>query len=308
MAGSTGDNKMTEEQQPELATTPADTSAQPVASEVQPAEPQKEYVSNEPRHPLQDVLDKAAAKEKAKAEATSKEVKPEALDAKASAPAFDYSKWDGNVLTLPDNIKKIISDNQSAFHSKAQEAAEYKQQFEALQTKVNDYLQSIEQQKQPLFTEEEFQSAQLNPDKFLELTTRVANHIVAQEKRQLEPMLSQIQFNQQVAENEKRINQFADQHNDFWKLYEAGILEPLVSTHGLEKGYEMASGIANKLSQEAIQKSQARVQEKKASISATPTSASSIEVVYVNNQSDVLPTAAKFAAEGKKVKVKYKPN
>jgi len=306
---------MTDEQKPELAqgaevsqpVAPVEAAPAPAASEVQP-EVKKEYVSNEPRHPLQDILDKAAEKEKAQVAATSKEVKPEALGEKSPAPAFDYSKWDGNVLTLPDNIQKVIKDNQAAFHTKAQEAAEYKQQFEELQGKVDQYLQSVKQQESPLFTEEEFQAAQLDPNKFLELTSKVAQHIVEKEKQQLTPMITQIQFNQQVAENEKRINEFAAKHPDFWSLYEAGVLEPLVSAHGLEKGYETASTIANNLKQDAIQKSQARVQEKKASISATPTPSALIEVMYVNNPNEVLPTQIRMAAEGKKVKVRYKPN
>jgi hypothetical protein len=306
---------MTDEQKPELAQEPVASAAPeamsaPVASEVQP-DVKKEYVSTEPRHPLQDVLDKAAERAKAKEAATSNEGKPGALDAKASATAFDYSKWDGNALTLPDNIKKIINDNQTAFHSKSQEAAEFKTQLETLQGQVNEYLQTLEYQKSqgnPLFTEEEFQAAQLDPNKFLELTSKVAQHIVEKEKQQLTPMISQIQFNQQVAENEKRVNDFASKNPDFWNLYEAGILEPLVSTHGLEKGFQMASGISKKIQQAEIQKSQARVQEKKASVSATPTQSTSIDTVYVNNPNDVLLTAARYAAEGKKVKVKYKPN
>ncbi len=304
---------MTDEQTPELASgaevTPAqpEASSTPVASEVQP-EIKKEYVSNEPRHPLQDILDKAEAKAKAKAEATSKAVKPEALDPKKSAPVFDYSKWDGNVLTLPDNIQKLVNDNKTAFHTKAQEAATYKAQLDELQAKVDSYLQAAEREQSPLFTEEEFQAAQLDPNKFLELSQRVAKDIVEKEKQQLAPMITQIQFNQQVAENEKKINDFATKHNDFWNLYEAGILEPLIGKHGLEEGYNMAATIANNLKQDAIQKAQSRVLEKKASVSVTPTKAQSIEVLYVNNPNDVLPTAAKLAAEGKKVKVKYRPN
>lgn len=300
---------MTDEQNPELAAAPAPATPEPAApaSDVQP-EIKKEYVSTEPRHPLMDILDKADAKAKAKAEATSAETKKEALPQDKGA-AFDYSKWDGNVLTLPENIRKIVDDNKAAFHTKAQEAAQYKEQFDKLQSQVNDYLAQMKaQNQQPLFTEDEFQAAQLDPAKFLDLSSRVAKDIVEKEKAQLVPMITQIQFNQKVAENEKRINDFAKQHEDFWNLYEAGVLEPLVSQHGLEKGYEMASGMAKKLEQAAVQKSQARVQEKKASTSVTPTPSSMIEVLYVNNPKDVLPTQIRMAAEGKKVKVRYKPD
>lgn len=281
--------------------------AAPDASAVQP-EVKKEVVSTEPRHPLQDILDKAA--EKAAKAANKEAPKQENKDGLADkAPeAFDLAKWDGNTQTLPEKIKKIVSDNQAAFHAKAKEAAELKMQFETLQKQVNSYL--AEQQKlkesKPLFTQEEFQQAQLDPSKFLELTQRVAKDIVEREKQQLEPIISQVQFNQQVAENERLINDFASKHSDFWELYDAKILEPLVAKHGLEEGYRFAKEAKDALMQKAIQDSQARVQQKKASISATPTQAQSIEVTYVDRPEDVLPTAARYAAEGKKVKVKVK--
>lgn len=270
-------------------------------------EVKKEVVSTEPRHPLQDILDKAAKKAEAN-KAVPKEENKEGLAAPAAPEVFDLSKWDGNALTLPDKIKKIVTDNQVAFHEKAKEAAELKAQYEALQGMVNNYAQQIAQPDpaQPLFTKEEFEQAQLDPNKFLDLTTRVAQHIVDQKAQGLEPLISQIQFNQQVTENEKAINDFAGKHQDFWQLYDAGILEPLVTKHGLEQGYNLAAKAKANLMQEAINLSQNRVQQKKASIAAVPTQAQSIEVTYVDRPEDALPTAARFAAEGKKVKVKLR--
>lgn len=279
-----------------------------VAPAVQP-EVKQEIVSSEPRHPLMDVLDKAAERAKAK-EATSKEVVKDTTLGVQPPVVFDYSKWDGNVLTLPDNIQKIVKDNQAGFHQAKQEAAEIKQQYDQLSKVVNDYTQQQQQLKdqQALFTEQEFQEAQLDPNKFLDLTQRVANSVVQKERQQLEPILAQVQFSQQVAENEKSINSFTQKNKDFWPLYEAGILEPFIAAHGLEKGYQMASGIANKLKQDAMSQSQQRVQEKKAAITSTPTQAGTVQVVYVNNPNEVLSTAARYAAEGKKVKVRYKPD
>ena len=300
---------MAEEQQAELATPGAATpseSVAPVASDVQP-ETTKEHVSNEPRHTLKYALDKAVEKAKADETATSPETKKEALPEDKGA-TFDYSKWDGNVLTLPDDVRKLVDDNKQAFHTKAQEAADYKTKLDSLQSQVNEYLEAVKKsEEKPLFTEDEFQAAQLDPNKFLELSQRVAKDIVEKEKAQLTPMISKIQFNQQVAENEKKINDFASKHNDFWSLYEAGALEPFVKEHGLEKGYEMAAGIVSRLEQAAVQKAQARVQEKKASVSVTPTQSTTMEVLYVNNPNEVLSTQIRMAAEGKKIKVRYRP-
>jgi hypothetical protein len=310
---------MENEQQTELAPSDATASA-PVTPEAAPVttpdasavqtETTKEFVSTEPRHPLQDILDKAAKKqEEAKAKAAQTETqKQEALGQKP-VESFDMSKWDGNALTLPDKIKKIVVDNQVAFHNKAKEAAELKAQNDAMSGLINKYTQQMQaqqRQNQPLFSQEEFEAAQLDPKKFLDLTSRVAKNIVEAEKAQLSPIINQIDFNQKVAENERVINDFASKHKDFWQLYDTGALEPFVKEHGLEAGYNKAVELANKFQQQATQAAQARVQEKKASVSARPTNTQSIEVMYVDKPEDVLPTAMRFAAEGKHVEVRVK--
>ena len=309
---------MENEQQTELATSDATASA-PVTQEAAPVttpdasavqtETTKEFVSTEPRHPLQDILDKAAKKAedaKAKEAANATTPKDPALGQKP-VENFDLSKWDGNALTLPDKIKKIVVDNQVAFHNKAKEAAELKAQNDAMSGLINKYTQQMQaQNKAPLFTQEEFESAQLDPQKFLDLTSRVAKNIVEAEKAQIAPVVQQLQFNQQVVENEKVINEFASKNKDFWQLYDTGILEPYVKEHGLEAGYAKAVEVRNKLQNQATQAAQARVTEKKASISAKPTNTQSIEVMYVDRPEDVLPTAMRFAAEGKHVKVRVK--
>ena len=184
--------------------TPEATPAPVDASVVQP-EVKKEYVSTEPRHPLQDILDKAAKKaEEAKKAVPTEQKKEETLGEQKPVSTFEYAKWDKNVLTLPDDIKKIVVDNQVAFHQKAKEAAELKAQYDALSQLVNKYTEQVQatQNQKPLFTKEEFEAAQLDPNKFLELTSRVAQNIVEAEKAKIAPVISQVEFNQKVAENE----------------------------------------------------------------------------------------------------------
>ncbi len=285
----------------------------PVTPEVSAVQPEvkKEFVSTEPRHPLQDVLDKAAKKAEEAKLATQTEAKKEETLGTPPVESFDLSKWDGNALTLPAKIQKIVVDNQVAFHAKAKEAAELKAQNDAMSGLINQYTQQVkaqQQQNQPLFTPEEFEAAQLDPKKFLDLTSRVAKNIVDAEKAQIAPVLNQIDFNQRVVENERVINEFSNQHKDFWQLYDAGILEPFVKELGLDQGYAKAVEVASKFQQKATQEAQARVQEKKGSISAKPTNTQSIEVTYVDKAEDVLPTAMRFAAEGKHVKVRVRPH
>lgn len=303
---------MEEQQNAELApVAPQQPVVEAPAASVPTQEVKKEYVSNEPRHPLMDVLDKAQkkAEEAKKAEAAKvPEVKPidPALAPKA-AESFDLNTWDGNVAALPEKLKKIVSDNQAAFTKKAQEAAEVQKKYDELNGMVQKYIEETHSEDSQLFSPEEFEAAQLDPQKFLDLTSRVAQHIVDREKKQLEPMISQVQFNQQVVENERKINDFATKNTDFWDLYDAGILEPFVKSHGLEKGYEMAASIKGKFTQAAISASQSRIQEKKNATSATPTPSQAVEVVYVDSANDVTPTAMQYAAQGKKVKVRVRP-
>lgn len=290
-----------EEQKTELAA-PVET---PAASETQPQTAAPVEASPEPRHPLRDILDKAMAKQTEEAKAT--EVKDPGL-ASQQAPAEPWSldKWDGNPGTLPEKLKKIVTDNQAAFTQKAQEAAQLKQALEAMQQEAQ-----AKQVASDVITQEEFEAAQLDPSKFMELSRRAAAIELRKEKEALQPVINEIQQKQAFVEGQQMITEFAKQHTDFWELHDKGLIEPFVKLYGtLDAAYEKATQIAAGLKQEAKTEIQKTVQGKKAASSLTPASATQqVEVVYVRHQSEALPMAARMAAEhpGKRVKVLVDP-
>lgn len=284
-----------EEQKPELAA-----EQQPAASESQQSQPTAPVA--EPRHPLQDILDKAAKK--------AEEAQPQTPPTEGLAPkapeAWSLDKWDGNPATLPDKLKKIVSDNQAAFTQKAQEMAQLKQAYEALKAQVET---TSRMSQQPLISQEEFEAAQLDPQKFMELTKKVASMELEKEKAALQPLLQDIQMKQLISENEARINSFATEHPDFWDLHGKGLIEPFVQMTGdLEASYQRARQIADNFKQTVKTELTKTVQAKKSAASLTPTTPQQVEVVYVDPGTDTTFVAAKYAMEGKRVKVQVRPN
>ncbi len=287
-----------EETQGELAEGAKAPEASPVAPEVQAA-PQVQAIP-EPRHPLQDILDKA----KARAEEAAKPQEPVKTEVPVKAPdAWTIDKWDGNPTTLPDKLKKIVTDNQAAYTQKAQEVAQLKQAYEGLRAQV----EAAKPQASGI-TQEEFEAAQLDPNKFLALTRKVANMELEREKAALQPMLQDIQMKQLVSENEAKINSFATQHPDFWELHDKGLIQPLIQVTGnLEASYQQAKTIANNFKNSVKQEMQQQAQVKKSAGSLAPTTPQQVEVVYVDPGTDTTFVAAKYAMEGKRVTVKVRP-
>lgn len=278
--------------------------SEPVAQEQ--AVPQPTYLP-EPRHPLQDILDKAAAK-KVEQEAKQEPAK-EGLAAPQAAPTETWSldKWDGNPTSLPEKLRKIVTNNQAAFTQKSQEVAQlkqYKDAYEQLQSQIQ-----AQQTSQLEITQEEFEAAQLDPQKFMQLAKKAAAIELSKEKAALQPIIQDLQFKQMTVENQQKISDFATQHPDFWELYDKGLIEPFVKQTGdLEGSYTKAREIADRFKQDVKAEIKQEVQVKKSATSMIPTQAHQVEVVYVRHQSEALEAAARNAMSRKRVKVIVDPN
>ena len=218
--------------------------------------------------------------------------------------AFDIEKWDGKVEALPEKVRKIISDNQAAYTAKAQEAAQLKKQLEQL-TVTRETTK-----EQPLLTPEEYEEAQLSPAKFVEVVNRVAERAIEKKAAELMPVISNVQRTQQIAENEKAINDFAKQHEDFWELHDSNpkLFMSLVSqTRNLQETYETLKQFKTALSEKAKQEAQVRVKEKKAATTFGRTSKHTENVMYIDgSQDDVLAKQIEMTMQGKNIQVKQK--
>lgn len=280
--------------------TPTVSDTQPVAQDSHPVTP-----APEPRHPLQDILDKAAAKKQT--EAKPQEPVKEGLAEPAPSEPWTLDKWDGKPESLPDRLRKIVTDNQAAFTQKAQEAANLKQYKEAYE-QLNARIQAAQNSQQEI-TQEEFEAAQADPSKFMELAKKAAAIELNKEKAALQPIIQDLQFKQMTVENERKISDFATKNPDFWDLYDKGLIEPFVKTTGdLEASYQKAKEIADNFKQAGKTEISQAAQVKKSATTAAPTQAHQVEVVYVRHQSEALEAAARNAMSGKRVKVIVDPN
>ncbi len=260
---------------------------------------------NQTKDPIEKLADAIEAKpeltepnsevEEVKKESTKEELPPK-------KEAFNHEKWDGKIESLPENLQKIVKDNQAMATTKAQEAAKYKAELEQ-RTKVQE-------ENRPLFTQEEFEEAQLNPAKFAELLNRGIQTQLEKAKMELLPVINKVQYEQTVAQNEKAINDFADEHEDFWELHDASpelFMAMIDKNKSLDKTYATLKQFKNSHEEKAKKAAQARVQEKKSASTFTRSTNQSDNVLYVEgSQDDVLKKQVEMALQGKNIQVRLK--
>lgn len=190
------------------------------------------------QEPIEKLADAMEAKPEQKDEPAQSELSNTDSDKSEKVPpkeTFDIEKWDGKVEALPEKLRKIVTDNQAAYTAKAQEAAELRKELEQRTIAVNTA------KDQPLMTPEEFEEAQLSPAKMEEVVNRIAMRAIEKKAAELMPVITQVQHNQRVVENEKAINDFAQAHEDFWELHDASpklFMSLIQQTKSLQETYE----------------------------------------------------------------------
>lgn len=262
---------------------------------------------NQEKEPIEKLADAIEAKPELSETnpSTEETVKTEVPVKKEVAPPstqFDYGKWDGKVESLPEKLQKIVKDNQAMATTKAQEAAQLKQQLDLLTTKKPT--------EEPLFSQDEFEEAQINPNKMYELINKVAMRAVEAKASELMPVISQVQNVQRVAENEKAINDFAKEHEDFWDLHDASpklFMSVLGQNKNLSETYELLKSFKSAEAEKAKQEAQKRVAEKKAASTFGRTVKHTENIMYVEgSKDDVLAKQIEMTMQGKNIQVKQK--
>lgn len=266
----------------------------------------QEFTRTKEKEPIEKLADEIESKPESTTEPAQPELPNTDSGEESKVPpkkeTFDIEKWDGKVDLLPEKLRKIVVDNQAAYTAKAQEAAKLKQEIELLTRKP-----TIEQ---PLFTPDEYEEAQLNPAKFAELVNRVASKVVEQKSAELLPVLTKVQHEQAVAQNEKLINEFAETHEDFWELHDASpeLFMALVDkTRDLNKTYETLKKFKSHESEKAKLEAQSRIKEKKNASTFTRSPNTTENVMFIEGtQDDVLRKQIEFVMQGKNIRVKLK--
>lgn len=297
---------MADEQVTELPAAPkgADDSTT-VAKEFQTHEFQRVNQNKEPIEKLAEAME--AKPELSEPEDSQTELPPaESVEKKEELPpkkeAFDHEKWDGKVESLPEKLQKVVKDNQAAYTAKSQEAAQLKQQLELISKKPDA--------SSPLFTQEEYEAALISPDKFVEVVNKLIMKGVEQKSAELLPTITKIQHTQIVAENEKAINDFAKEHEDFWDLHDASpklFMSLIGQTKNLQETYETLKQFKSAQADKAKQDAQVRVKEKKAASTFGRTAKHTENIMYVEgSDDDVLAKQVEMTMMGKNIQVRKK--
>lgn len=251
---------------------------------------------------------------------------PTAPNGTAQAPVTPAEKpeWDGNLESLKDlgkdeverakGMRRYLTKKTQEISEAQKKAQEYDKLLSdpRIQQALNGQASQpvAPQQAQPLWSENEWAEAQVNPAKMSELVERSVQARVNQVAAQYAPLIEQLQNKQTFVEKSQEIDEFARVHPDVWDLYEAGIMKPLVreivdSGQGtFAEAYEKAKSIEAFYKRQATQEAQGRIQEKKAAVTATPSPTNEPSVIWANDREEAKKLAFENAILGKKVTVK----
>lgn len=270
--------------------------------------------SNKEKDAVEQIADKIASNPELSDPESQSELPNKDSDKKEKVPptkeAFNYEKWDGKVESLPEKLQKIVKDNQAMATAKAQEVARLKAEIEQNTAKRT-------QPDSPAITQEEYEAAQISHEKFIEVVNKLVAKGIEAGKAELVPLISEVKYEQTVAQNEKFINEFAEKNPDFWDMYnigkidnQPGILETLVDKHkNLEVAYNLMKHFEKSLSEKAKNEAQGRVKEKKAATTFGRTPKHSENIMYIEgSKDDVLAKQIEMTMAGKNIQVKQKKN
>ena len=248
----------------------------------------------------------------------------QAASSQPAAQPAEKQTWDGKLESLktPEDIERGKA-MQRYLTKKSQELAEYRKQAEEF-TRIKSspewqaYQQwASSQGQQPVqpssFSAEELEQLGIDPRLVQAIESRVGKQL-AEKEALFAQRLQEIQFQQARSAKQMELESFAEAHPNFYKYVDLGIAQPIVKAFvdeqgkTLEEAYEEMERINSALEQEALKKSQARVAEKKAAVSATPSVNNEPGYVEVDSEQESRDMAFKLAAanDPRKVRIRKK--
>lgn len=237
--------------------------------------------------------------------------------APAAGPAAPTDKptWDGKLESLKDlpqdpvehakSVRRYLTKEREKDAQRTADIRSKAEQYEKLQSdpalaqfqqwkqsQQNGSSAAAPSQAQPLWTENEWNEAQINPSKMAELVQRGIAHGVDQQIQQYAPIVQQVQQKQAFLERSQEVQEFGELHPDMWDMYEAGIMRPLVQSivdsgkGSIADAYEQAKKIEAYYNNGAQAKAQGRILEKKNAVTAAPSSAGEPSVIWANDRAE----------------------
>lgn len=240
----------------------------------------------------------------------------------------EIADWNGNdVEKLPKPLQARAKGILRYLHQKSQEAAKVTHLAQAYQEMVNhpefqEYLQWTEQRKsapqqqeaasEPL-SEDDFLAAQTDPNKFVEVQQKLLMQQAApvlNELKQLKQELTAIKQEKAHEQASRKLDAFASQHPDFWKINPTimkSVLSDVMKKGGsVEDAYNQAKAVEKQYLEQARGQIKQQVEEKKKAVTASPSKSIEPEVIYVKDAREANRVAFENAKLGKRVDVRVK--
>jgi len=308
--------------------TPATTTAPIVAAPAAPVE--SASVQQEAPRPLSPTESLVAAKKQQQAlkeagkaqEPNPVEKEPAPEGEPSASPAGEQKpekKWDGNFANL-EGLPAELHDKAKELQRKMTEITT--QNAEALKKAqaFEQYVQSPEYQAFQQWAQaqnakpvveiagvkvdaEIAEAALTDPNALVTLVDKIAEMKVAEKERKANEQ-------QVLAEKETYVASFANKTPDFWETYDTfgDIMKAQMSRGAsIEDAYGHVKSLQQSIAAKEREAFQARVQEKKAGVTLTPSLKQDSEIVWVDSPRESYEVARKLAEQGIRKEVRVKP-
>lgn len=220
--------------------------------------------------------------------------------------------WNGNVEELPKPLLERGKGMLRTMHKATQETAQLRKEQAELKAHLEseeyqEYLRN--KQSQPLLTEEEWSEALSDPTRLPDVVNKIVEAKLNEAAKTILPTMQQLQQKNALSEAKEEILNFAEVHPDFLEadptIIKSVVDEIVVKGNGtLEDAYKRIKDIEKFYSEKINKSIQDKVASKRNSITLPPTPTSSIEVVYVDKDSEINKAAFEHAKLGKHVEVR----
>jgi len=239
--------------------------------------------------------------------------------------------WNGNdVEKLPKPLQARAKGILRYLHQKSQEVASVKHLAQAYQEMTShpefqEYLQWKDQRanapqqapQQEAFetlSEDDFLAAQTDPNKFVEVQQKLLMQQAApvlQKLQTLESKIAHYEQKERQAEASRKLDTFASQHPDFWKInptvMKSALEEVIQKKKGtIDEAYNYAKSIEKQYVEKAKSELKQQVDEKKNAVTAPPSKSLEPNVIYVKDSREATRVAFENAQLGKRVDVRVK--
>lgn len=165
-----------------------------------------------------------------------------------------------------------------------------------------------------MYLQREFEDAVASGDtaRMLQINKSLVDIQISKREAAYAQRFAQSEMGQKRLHDAMLLEEFGRLHPDFWDFHAAGIAVPILREFEkqgktLDDAYTEMKRIATHFGMKQSQENQARIQEKKNAVSATPTPSQETEIVYVESPREARIMNITLAAQGSNKVARVKP-